>query len=159
MLKVDLAQHIADEIKDYVDYTPIIAPQNEEMVADIATNLYNSFVMNMGYNFLPDEERLKADELSRKYKFPQIKSETASEQLAFSDEETQRLLFSQLESLNDGEGGQLTQLPAYISMRQWVSYVFMSFTVAYNFAKYDEVANNELGSIIEKFKKLQKVTA
>ena len=159
MLKAELAQHIANEIKDYVDYTPIIAPQNEEMVADIATNLYNSFVMNMGYDFLPDDERQKADELSKKYKFPQIKSEVASEQLAFSDEETQRLLFSQLESLNDGEGGQLTQLPAYISMRQWVSYVFMSFTVAYNVTKYDEAANKALGSIIEKFKDIQKVTA
>lgn len=159
MEKTNLAQHIADEIKEYVDYSPTIQPQNEVMVADIATNMYNSFVMNMGYDFLPTEERKKAEEISQKYKFPQIKQETHTDPLAYSDEEKQKLLFSQLESLNDGEGGQLTQLPAYISMRQWISYVFMSFTVAYNVAKYDEAANKALGGIIENFKEIQKATA
>lgn len=148
MVKINLAQRIADAIKEYVDYSAAIAPQNEELIADIATNIYNSFVMNLGYNFLDAEMRDKVDVFSDKFKLPKVVLEEELYQPILSDDEQLGLLFNQIESLNEGEGGQLTQLPAYVSMRRWMSYVFMSFTVAYDVANYDEVANKMLGEIL-----------
>lgn len=151
MIKVNLAQHIADAIKEYVDFSAAIAPQNEELVADIATDIYNAFVMNLGYTFLDDTKKQNNALVAEKYKLPKIQTNETIEQSALNGEEQLQHLFSQLEALNEGEGGQLIQLPAYINMRRWMSFVFMSFTVAYDIVQYDEIANKQLGTILNDF--------
>ena len=69
-----------------------------------------------------------------------------------TDEEQLNVLFNQLEQLNEGEGAQLIRLPSYICMKDWVAFVFMSFTIAYDSVNYDEEANKLLGEVIEKAK-------
>lgn len=149
MEKVNLPGEMAKAIKNYVDYTPAIAPENEELIADIAANVYNSFVMNMGYDFLDDSQKEKNLNLCKKYNLPLIKE---PDNVGASDEVMLQSLFNQLEQINDGEGRQLTNLPSYIRMKNWISYVFMSFTIAYDVVNYDERANKLLGDILEKMR-------
>lgn len=148
MDKVCLADHVARAIQEYVDFAPVIAPHNEELIADIATNIYNNFVMDLGLNLLNDEQRTKVNSICEKYHLPKAVSEENEMPPLLSDEEQLGLLFEQLENLCEGEGGQLTQLPAYIRMRRWMTFVFMSYTVAYDVADYDEVANAQLGEML-----------
>lgn len=150
MKKVNLSGEMARAIKDYVDYTPTIAPENEELIADIAANVYNTFVMNMGYDFLDDSQKENHLNLCRRYKLPEVIDKNDNGNEAVTDETMLESLFSQLEQLNEGEGGQLTRLPSYTRMRAWVSYVFMSFTIAYDVVNYDENANSLLGEILKK---------
>lgn len=152
MQKVDLVGVIAKEIKDYVDYAPTIAPENEELIADIAANVYNAYVMNLGYNLLTAEDREKNAGLREKFNLPKIVDLDESESLPMTDEEQLNVLFNQLEQLNEGEGAQLIRLPSYICMKEWVAFVFMSFTIAYDSVNYDEEANKLLGEVIEKAK-------
>lgn len=153
MKKVDLAQHIATAIKEYVDYSAAIAPENEELIADIAANVYNDFVMDMGYSLLSDDDRTRVKGNSLKYKLPQIVTDEMLYQPINSDEEQLSYLFTQLEMLNEGEGGQLTKLPAFVNMRRWLAFVIMSFAAAYNAADYNEEANRQLGHILNQFNK------
>lgn len=152
MRKVDLSAVIADGIKEYVDYTPAIAPHNEELIADIATNIYNGFVMNLGYDLLTPDDRIKTAKLCQENNLPQIQETEEEGTIALTDKEQLNSLFNQLEKLNDGEGGQLLQLPSYINMKRWIAYVFMSFTIAFDasMTKAQREANRQLGEIIKK---------
>lgn len=152
MKKVDLAGAIAKEIKDYVDYAPTIAPENEELIADIAANVYNAYVMNLGYDLLTPEDREKNAVLREKFNLPKIVDQDGNKNHPVTVKEQLDILFNQLELLNEGEGAQLIRLPSYICMKDWVAYVFMSFTIAYDVANYDEEANKLLGEIIERAK-------
>lgn len=153
MTKVDLAQHIANAIKEYVDYSAAIAPENEEMIADIAASVYNDFVMDMGYSLLSESDRMRAEANSKAFKLPQIVTDEMFYQPINSDEEQMSYLFSQLEVLNEGDGGQVTKLPAYVNMRRWLAFVILSFAIAYDAGDYDREANKLLGMILEQFKK------
>ncbi len=153
MKKVDLALHIANAIKEYVDYTPAIAPINEEMIADIAASVYNDFVMDMGYSRLSESDKERAQTNSQKFNLPQIVTNEMFYQPINSDEEQMSYLFSQLEMLNEGEGGQLTKLPAFVNMRRWLAFVITSFAVAYNAGEYDQEANKQLGNLLSQFNK------
>lgn len=151
MKKVDLVQHIANAIKEYVDFSAAIAPVNEEMIADIAASVYNDFVMDMGYSLLSESDRERADTNSKKFKLPQIITDEMFYQPINSDEEQMSYLFSQLEMLNEGEGGQLTKLPAFVNMRRWLAFVLMSFAVAYDAGDYNQEANKKLGNLLHQF--------
>lgn len=152
MMKVNLAGEMANAIKEYVDFSPAIAPHNEELIADIATNIYNAFVMNLGYNYLAPEQKEKTTEICAKFNLPKVVENDENAAANLTDEEQLISLFNQLERLNDGDGGQLTLLPSYISMKNWIAFVFMSFTIAYDIVQYDEKANKLLGGIIEEAK-------
>ena len=104
--------------------------------------------MNLGYTFLDDTKKQNNALVAEKYKLPKVHTNEVVEQSILNDEEQLQHLFNQLEALNEGEGGQLVQLPSYINMRRWMSFVFMSFTVAYDIVQYDEVANKKLGNIL-----------
>ena len=148
--KAKLVDKIAVSIKEYVDYSANIAVQSEELIADIAASVYNSFVMNLGYDLLSEELKDKAAEISERFKLTKINN--TQEDFPTSDAEQLEMLFNKLEALNDGRGGQLLNLPAYKSMRQWISYVFMSYTIAYDVVGIDDVEkNNRLGEILDKF--------
>lgn len=150
--KAKLADKISSAIHEYVDFNANIAAKTEELIADIATNIYNEFVMNLGYNLLGEELRLKAKEISESNHLPQIKEVDEGAEDVLSEQEQLDMLFNQLEALNDGHGGQLTQLPAYQSLRTWLSYVFMSYTIAYDVVGADDIEkNNMLGRILESF--------
>lgn len=151
MQKARLADKIASAIKEYVDYNPGNVPHNEELIADITANIYNKFVMDLGYDYLTQEDRNKVTAICEKHKLPRVEGQKSISEGEVSSEEYLSHLFSQLEALNDGRGGQLIQLPAYQSMKSWISYVFMSFTIAYDVANYDEAANRELGDLMTEF--------
>ena len=155
--KAKLADKISSAIHEYVDFNANIAAKNEELIADIATNIYNGFVMNLGYNLLSEELKSKAKEISESNNLPQIKEVDEGAEEVLSEQEQLDVLFNQLEVLNDGHGGQLIQLPAYQSLRTWLSYVFMSYTIAYDVVGADDVEkNNMLGKILESFSKDRK---
>lgn len=151
MVKVDLVQHIANAIKEYVDYTPAIAPENEEMIADIVTSVYNDFVMDMGYTLLSDEDKARVEQNIAKFKLPQIVTDEMLYQPINSDEEQLGYLFAQLEMLNDGSCGQLTKLPSFVNMRRWLAFVIMSFALAYDAGNYNVEANKKLGRLLSLF--------
>ncbi len=157
MKKVDLAQHIANAIKEYVDYSAAIAPENEEMIADIAASVYNDFVMDMGYSLLSESDRERVQANSTKFNLPQIVTDEMFYQPINNDEEQLRYLFSQLEMLNEGEGGQLTKLPTFVNMRRWLAFVITSFAVAYNAADYNKEANKQLGNLLDQFNKSREI--
>lgn len=155
--KTHLSDAIAKAIHDYVDFNANIAAKNEELIADIATNIYNEFVMNLGYNLLSSDMQKKAAEISANSNLPMIQEVTEADEPVMSEQEQLDMLFNQLEALNDGRGGQLTSLPAYQSLRTWLSYVFMSYTIAYDVVGADDVEkNNLLGRILQSFNNSRK---
>lgn len=155
--KTRLADRIAAAIHEYVDFNANIAAKNEELVADIATNIYNEFVMNLGYDLLSADMKKKALEIGENNNLPKIVEIDEGNETVISEQEQLDMLFNQLEALNDGLGGQLTRLPAYQSMRTWLSYVFMSYTIAYDVVGIDDVEkNNRLGKILESFNNSRK---
>ncbi|MDE7421522.1 MAG: putative virulence factor [Muribaculaceae bacterium] len=151
MKKVELTKHISNSIKEYVDYAPAIAPQNEAMIADIASSVYNDFVMDMGYSLLSYEDKERVEKNIELYKLPSIITDEMFYQPINSDEEQLNYLFSQLEMLNEGEGGQLTKLPSYVNMRRWLAFVIMSFALAYEAGNYNVEANRLLGKLLARF--------
>lgn len=151
MRKVNLAQHISNSIKEYVDYTPTIAPHNEAMIADIASSIYNDFIMDMGYSLLSSEDLERVEKNMIQYKLPPLVTDEIFYKPINNDEEQLNFLFSQLEMLNDGEGSQLTKLPSFVNMRRWLAFVIMSFSLAYEAGNYDAQANRLLGKLLSHF--------
>ena len=145
-VKIDLQTIIADSIREYVDFTAVIDERNEELISDVATSIFNTFIMDMGYSLIKAEEVDNIRKINEKHSLRLSLAYDKNENEMDMDVNVK--LFESLESLGDGMGGQLLKLPSYQNMVKWVEQVFVSFIVSYNMPDYDEKANITLGKIL-----------
>ena len=154
-----LIEKIAKAISDYVDFTPTISDGCIPIIADIATNLFNAFVMDMGYSHLSQEDNANIRKTNDEYKlnlsFDYGLNELTTEQDdAEFDADVRRQLFESLEALGSGAQGQQLSLPAYERMQKWLEFATIAYVV--NFASqdwgYSQEANDRLGELLKDIK-------
>ena len=149
---VRLADRIAEAIREYVDFTDAIEPKIIPLIADIATNIFNTFVMDMGYKYLTEQELADAKTHSEKYNI-KLSDNYSIKELETADADVRKKLFESLEALGSGESGQLLQLPSYKNMNKWLELVTISYIA--NFAiedwGYTKEENARLGKLIKQF--------
>ena len=154
---IGLKAKLAEAIRDYVDYVPAIQQDIIPLISDIVTNMFNAFIMDMGYSYLSAEVlnnvRKENDEyklqLTFDYELEEMSSDdgNADEEL---DKAVRQQLFESLEALGNGVQGQQLSLPAYSSMKRWLEFVTIAYIV--NFAHqdwgYTPEENARLGELI-----------
>lgn len=153
---VDIRSHIADAIAEYVDFTAAIDERNLSLISDVAANIYNSFVMDLGYSYLSDEVLEDVRSHNEKYNLRFTFNYEQNDQEGISDEEAMESLFKSLEELGNGIGGQMLKLPSYLNMCSWIEKVGISYIATFKNEDFDLEANNKLGSLIVTFKENQK---
>lgn len=154
-LKVTLKERIATAISEYVDDKLITYAENEALVADIATSIFNAFIMDFGYSYLPKEEVEKIAEIAARtstFNFRLI-GQSSPDQPVYENLEDK--LFQSLDSLGE-DGSHLTQLPSYQNLIEWIEYVKISYIASSDVPDMDEKtlrANEKLGCILQEFEK------
>lgn len=147
--KVDLRTVIADSISEYVDKVQNIAPKNERLVADVATSLFNAFVMNLGYSLMDDETMTNIREINEKEKLMLSLDKGGTDTLEVTDVDVQTKLFESFESLESGDGSKLLKLPSYINMKKWIEYVTISYIATFRMPHLNEEENNLLKTYLD----------
>ena len=169
---VGLRSAIANAISEYVDYVPAVKDDRIALIADVATSIYNAFVMDMGYSLLKDPsldvtrpkdprgtDFIRGEDVindikvhNEKYGLKLSLDYGIIEQENTRDRDVMAQIFSQLENLGSGDGGgQMLKLPSYINLRQWIEMVKISFIANFKAVDYNEKANDALGIIICQF--------
>lgn len=153
-IKVELKEKIASAISEYVDDKLTTYPENEALIADIATSIYNAFIMDLGFSYLGAEDVAKVADIASKtttFNYGLIHKDGAG---AVS-ENLEDKLFNSLDSLGE-DGSHLTQLPSYQNLIEWIEYVKMSYIMSSDVPDMDEMAllaNDKLGCILKEFEK------
>ena len=153
--KVSLKEKIAMAISEYVDNNLTTYPENEALIADIATSIYNAFIMDMGFSYHSAEDLEKVEEIASKNTTFNYKLLISSNDELATAEAMADKLFMSLDSLGE-DGSHLTQLPSYRNLIQWIEYVKMSYVVSADVPDMDEMAllaNEKLGCILKEFER------
>lgn len=153
--KVSLKEKIAMAISEYVDNNLTTYPENEALIADIATSIYNAFIMDMGFSYHSAEDVEKVEEIASKNTTFNYKLLISSNDELATAEAMADKLFMSLDSLGE-DGSHLTQLPSYRNLIQWIEYVKMSYVVSADVPDMDEMAllaNEKLGCILKEFER------
>lgn len=151
-IKVALKEKIASAISEYVDDKLTTYPENEALIADIATSIYNTFIMDLGFSYLGAEDVAKVADIASKtttFNYGLIQKNDADAVA----ENLEDKLFNSLDSLGE-DGSHLTQLPSYQNLIEWIEYVKMSYIMSSDVPDMDEkalLANEKLGCILKEF--------
>lgn len=139
--QVNLADRIADLIKDYVN---VMNPDtiNKSLVADLMATEINNFIKDFGYHYREDKEKDELKKLADEKHLNCFESICQERKETFSMEE----LAHMFDQLNENEQ---TVTPSFrISYDQWVEYMKLSFIGKNAASDYDRAANHAMGEII-----------
>lgn len=168
---VGLRTAIADAISEYVDFVPQIKEHRLSLIADVATSIYNNFVMDLGYSLLHDSrlDRVRLDGPTGQKILEDIKKHNESYNLKLSlnyelieqenstDRDVMAQIFKQLESLGSKDGGgEMLKLPSYLNLKRWIEMVKISYIANFQSVDYSIEDNNALGIIINEFNEKRK---
>lgn len=154
---IDLKRKLSDAIQAYVNYTNSIKTSTIPIIADITTNIFNAFIMDLGYCYLSREQldnvRVTNEkfhlQLSFNYEMEELVSSSEDCDSGF-DKEVREQLFESLEALGDGTHGQQLSLPAYNNMKRWLEFATIAYVV--NFKNqdwgYTKEENDRLGDLL-----------
>jgi hypothetical protein len=138
---IKLNDIMSDAIAEFVNVINIYTI-NESLVADILSSTINSFVIDLGYQLLPDDDKENAHKVTSMYQLPiydYIEHEHTSR---FEEDELTELF-------ND-----LTDNPKAMTVSfennyySWLEYMYVSFIAHIAVPEYDKEANRQLTEII-----------
>lgn len=143
-------EHIADAISEYVDYTHTINVPVIPLIADVAANVYNGFVMDMGYSYLSKEEQEAVLKQCEENKLKLTGNYGIIELEDSTDAEIRQHLFNSLQDLGRCEGGQLLRLPSYKNMVQWIELTTIAYLINFGAEDwgYSREENAKLGELL-----------
>lgn len=156
---LNISDTIAREIRTYVDRYDKIE-MAEQMIADISAAIINSFVKSMGYEFFSADDisslrkTSSENDLGLRFDFDNLKYES------MNSEEIEEL-FHKMENIQDvmNQNGfneeEIKNVPRFSHYIKWRNLMKIAFVANCDIPTYDILANNELGSIIEKYKSLK----
>ena len=146
---VRLSDHMAEIIAEYVNVVDIHTA-NESLLANLLASTINDFVLDLGYSYLNEDERLVAEDTCRQEKLP-VFNYIKKESKAVYDETDLTAMF------NDMSTSPMNLLPSFEdNYNRWIEFIFISFVAHLNLPKYDHEANEVLEKIIVSLKKQQK---
>jgi hypothetical protein len=132
---------MSKSIAEYVNIINVYTI-NESLVADILSSIINSFIIDLGYSMLEDNEKQDARRIAKQYDL-NIFSYIDKERKSHFEEEDLTALF------ND-----LTTNPKALTTAfennyyTWLEYMYVSFIAHLDVPEYDHQANDELTVII-----------
>lgn len=156
---IHLVEKIASAIRDYADFTPTISQKSIPLIADIITNMFNGYVMDMGYSYLSEEDMVNVRRTNDMYKLRlsfnyELNEMTTDQDNTELDADVRRQLFESLEALGNGEHGQQLSLPAYSGMKKWLEFATIAYIANYATQDwgYTPEENDRLGVLIQEIK-------
>lgn len=138
---IKLDEAMSKSIAEYVNIINVYTI-NESLVADILSSIINSFIIDLGYSMLEDNEKQDARRIAKQYDL-NIFSYIDKERKSHFEEEDLTALF------ND-----LTTNPKALTTAfennyyTWLEYMYVSFIAHLDVPEYDHQANDELTVII-----------
>lgn len=143
---VKLSDHMAETIAEYVNVVDIHTA-NESLLADLLASTINDFVLDFGYSYLNEDEKLVAEDTCRQEKLP-VFNYINKESKAVYDETELTTMFNNMST------SPMNLLPSFEdNYNRWIEYMFISFVAHLNLPKYDHEANEVLEKIIVSLKK------
>lgn len=149
--KLDFVNRIAEKIRRFVDgNNKTDLPY--EIIADISTELLNSCINSVGFEYLDESEinDLKLANLQNKLG---LELDNYSNPTENSLEE----LFTKIDNWTDiiqTQPEEMKSLPSYRNYLSWSNRLKVGFVSVCNIPNYDEIANDNLGKIINECKSI-----
>ena len=140
-----LHDKMAEAIAEYVNVVNIHTA-NESLLADILASLINDFVLDLGFKYLSDEDKAKAEKVCASKGIPAF-DYILKETKAVYEEEDITAMFNEM-----SENPQVL-LPSFDdNYNKWLEYMFISFVAHLDVPEYDYQANQALSEILGKIK-------
>ena len=138
---VKLNDLMADAIAEYVNVINIYTI-NESLVADILSSTINRFIIDLGYELLPANDRANAHKITAQYMLP-IFEYIEKERVSHFEEEELTALFDEL---TDNPKAMTASFEN--NYYSWLEYMYVSFIAHLDVPDYDKEANRQLTEII-----------
>lgn len=145
--KYDMPGKMAVTLKEYVDYGSGIQSDVVDLLADLASSEFNSFIMSLGCDYMNEEERAQVERISEEHKL-NIKWPSTFYN-ALEEEEMYNIIDSLLSSEGPGDI-HITRMPSYQRMQQWLVYLMIAHIVSNSLPMENAEANEALGVILKK---------
>lgn len=141
----DMRDRMADAIAEYVNVIAIHTA-NENLLADMLAGIINNYVLDFGFSWLTDEEKIKAKKICEKYRIPAFNYITKELPATF-DEAALTAMFNELSS------NPKSLLPSFEdNYNKWIEYMFVSFVVHLDIPDIDPEANNMIKLLLDSIK-------
>jgi len=152
--KTNMDQRISSSISKHMDDAGGATEEIEELVADISTEIFNKFILSIGYDYYSENDIEELRLFNEKNKlglhFPErekkdapISSQKLSKIMEITDDlDQQRILFQ-------GKGD-VNFIPGMVARSQWRDQIRIAMVGAATIPDYDVQANRKLGEIIAK---------
>jgi len=146
-------EHIAKEIRDYVDRIDKV-DEVIFMIADISAGIINKYFNSMGWLYLEDDERDRIYEANKENNLG-LKFERLKNNLDYRANEEISNLFDQMKDyakeLNKPTPNRdvINRYPNFWHFNRWSELMKVSFVANCDIPTYDVRANEDLGEIIE----------
>lgn len=150
-IKYQMDDKIASVLKNHVDYGAGIQSDVIELMADLASSVFNSFVMNLGCDYINKEEYDKVNKISEGQELKLFWPE--STYTAIDSEKMYDIIDGLLSAGGDGDA-HITRLPAYQQMQKWLNYLMIAHIVSNRVPKYDARQYEILGTIVKQLKEI-----
>lgn len=145
--KYDMPGKMAVTLKEYVDYGSGIQSDVVDLLADLASSEFNSFIMSLGCDYMNEEERAQVERISEEHKL-NIKWPSTFYN-ALEEEEMYNIIDNLLSSEGPGDI-HITRMPSYQRMQQWLVYLMIAHIVSNSLPMENAEANEALGVILKK---------
>lgn len=138
---IKLNDLMAEAIAEYVNVINIYTI-NESLVADILSSTINSFVIDLGYDLLTEQDRDNAHKVVNQYQLPVFDYIEKERKSHFEEEELTALF----DDLTDNPKSMTVSFED--NYYTWLEYMYVSFIAHLDVPEYDKEANRQLNEII-----------
>ena len=141
----DIRDRLADSIAEYVNVVSLHTA-NENLLADMLASIINNFVLDFGFDWLSDDDKVKARKTCEKYNIPAFKYITKELPATF-DETALTAMFNEMSS------NPKALLPSFEdNYNKWLEYMFISFVAHLDMPDIDPEANNMIKMLLDSIK-------
>ncbi|MBY0244624.1 MAG: putative virulence factor [Sphingobacteriaceae bacterium] len=143
--KLDIAKHIAEKIKSYVDVNNR-SDLPYEIIADISAELLNKCVKTIGFEYLDESALNDLKQANQQNNLGLILEENNNPK-----ENSLEELFTRIENWTEiiqSRPEEMKTLPSYRNYLEWYNRLKVGFVYVCDIPNYDVAANEKLGKII-----------
>lgn len=141
----NIRDRLADSIAEYVNVVSLHTA-NENLLADMLASIINNFVLDFGFDWLSDDDKVKARKTCEKYNIPAFKYITKELPATF-DETALTAMFNEMSS------NPKALLPSFEdNYNKWLEYMFISFVAHLDMPDIDPEANNMIKMLLDSIK-------
>lgn len=138
-----LHDRMAEAIAEYVNVVNVHTAK-QELLADILASMINGFVMDFGYQYLPEEEITKVKKICQSRNISAFKYISKEMPTTYTEEDL-------TEMFNELSTSPKAILPSFEdNYNKWIEYMFISFLANLNVPDFDHQANQSLAEILDR---------